>query len=425
MRRTAVVLLAVLVAAGAVFAQEMTFSGELKTGFYMEQEQIESQDPVAKGGMANTDGDSGGYEGRIRMDFRFAYQSIGLRVRFQVEPDGTTGSLRPIWNFAYAYGNLFDEQLTVSAGILGESPWGTGGPRLQSEPETREYIGYSKLSGEPYIASEGLMGVRFEYKPSFVPGLNLGFVLNQPDQVTIDIQKQTFGDVLGESVIGVAYEHDYFAVRVGYRFDSEADAYSNGTEEGGRLTYRLEERVLGTLIDGMQVWLNGDYYGIGGGQKEIPKKIGGENVIVKLGGGEYFINWLYWLWDAENFIAKFDTCFAMYKSYKNDKLEPDERQEYQSLEFLPAFYYKFFDNLLQAGLGLGFGMEFGTGRINKDSPYRYFCVEPLLRLNITGNAYVAAVYNYTDKYRWFKESGEWQGGKSIKHSVNIRAVYTF
>ncbi|MDR0455168.1 MAG: hypothetical protein LBH20_00605 [Treponema sp.] len=427
MKRIAAVfaVFAALAATGGLFAQEITLSGELKTGFYMEQETIGSADPVAKGGMTNNDGDSGSGEGRLRMDFSSVYGNVGLRVRFQIEPDGL-GPFLPTWSFAYGYGNLFDEQLTISAGLLGESPWGTGGPRLRSDPESREYIAYNKLSEEPYIASEGLIGIRFEYKPAFVPGLNIGFVLNQPDQVAVAFQEQTFGDVLGESVIGAAYTHDYFAVRVGYRFDSKADAYRNKTNEGGRLTYRLEERILGTLVDGMQVWLNGSYYGIGCEQQEIQKMINGQPEMVKLGSGEYFVNWLYWLWDSDDFIAKLDIGLGIYKSYNNEIFRPIERQEYQSLEFLPSFNYKFFNNLLQAGLALGVGMEFGPGKTYKDSPYQYISIEPQLRLNIGVNAFITTVYTFTDKYAWFNENEmDRRGEKSVKHAINIRTVFTF
>jgi len=427
MKRTVVLLTAFAVlAAGALFAQEVTMSGELKTGFYIEQEQIGYNDPVAKGGMTNNDGDSGNGEGRLRLDLSSTYGNMGLRIRFQIEPSGL-GPFRPTWGYAYAYGYLFNNQLTISAGLLGDSPWGTGGPRLRSDPESREYIAYNELSGDPYTAAEGLIGIRFEYKPSFIPGLNIGFVLNQPDQVAISTNDQTFGDVLGESVIGASYQNEYFAVRVGYRFDSKADAYTKESEkwdEGGRLTYRLEERVLDKLVEGMRIWLNGDYYGIGCELQDIEKMVGGQKVTVKLGSGEYFINWLYWLWDTDYFTAKLDAGLGMYKSYNNGIFTPKERQEYQSLEVLPAFYLKFFDNLLQLGLGVGFGMEFGAGKTYSLSPYQYLSIEPQLRLNIGPGAFIAAVYNYTDKYAW-SDDVDLRGEKSVKHSVNIRAVYTF
>lgn len=451
MGRTTVVLLAVFLTAGAVFAQEpsseritglLEISGEIRTGLYMEQEKIGKLEPVAMGGMTNNDGHSGGSGGVLHMDFRYTYGNMGLRTRFQIEPGVIAGPVRPTWSFAYAWGNLFDNQLTISAGLLAESPWGTGGPELNREPETREYMAENILSRDIYTKTEGLLGIRFEYKPSFVPGLNIGFVVNQPDQTIRNDLNQNFADALGESVVGVAYEHEYFAARVGYRFDSNADYYSGSKmNEGGRLTYRLEERVLETLAPGMRVWLNGVYYGIGCEQFNDDRVIGWDETDpnnpvqitekVTFGSGEYFINWLYWLWDTNFFIAGFDTCFSVYKTYINDLFFPTTRQKYQSLEFKPVFYYKFFNNLLQAGLGLGFGMEFGPGRTYINAPYQYFSVEPQAKLNIGGNAYIALVYNFTGKYAWWRSgagfdvAGVQVGDKSQKHSINLRAVYTF
>jgi hypothetical protein len=428
MKRIAVVI-AILAAsaAGTLYAQEIVYSGELKTGFYTEQEKIGKEEPVAKGGMNNNDGDSGVGQGRLRLDINFSYQNLGLRVRFQIEPNSTNlGPYYPTWNFAYAYANLFEEQFKISLGLLGDSPWGTGGPYLRSDPESREYVTYNELSGAPYVSSEGLMGIRFEYKPAFIQGFNVGFVLNQPDRpITISADKQEFGDVLGESVIGVAYEHEYFAARVGYRFDSKVDTYSNKVDEGGRLTYRLEEKALTNIVDGMQIWLNGTYFGLGGGDKVINKK--------KWGGGEYFINWLYWLWDTDAFTAKCDVGLGIYKAYNNGDFNIVERKEYQSLEFKPAFYYKLFYNLLQVGLGFGFGMEMGPGKTYKNSPYQYISIEPQIRLNISSSGYLAVLYNFTDQYAWWDKStlqkpvqdNRKEGDKSVKHSVNIRAVYTF
>jgi hypothetical protein len=278
------------------------------------------------------------------------------------------------------------------------------------------------------------MGIRLEYKPSFVPGLNVGFVLNQPDMKQIAPKDQTFTYILQESVIGAAYENEYFAVRVGYRFDGPADTYTNDADEGGRLTYRLEGRFLGTLVDGMQVWLNGDYYGIGNERRIITINVNGVPTKLEFGAGEYLINWLYWLLDTDSFIAKFDTCFSMYQTYSNAEFTPRERQEYMSLEVKPAFYYKLFDNLLQAGLRLGFGMEFGEGKTYKDSPYQYYFVEPQVRFNIGSNSYLALVYNFTDKYVWpgvdvvIPKKMPYQtqpGDKYQKNSIKLRAVYTF
>jgi len=432
MKKTIFALLAVLLAVGSAYAQELKVSGEVKTGFYMDQEQINGDKDkiIAEGGMANADGDSGSGYGRIRLNFSLTYENMGLKARFQIEPI-TDGPFLPRWNFAYAYGNFFDEQLTVSAGLLGESPWATGGPRLRTELEAREYFEYNRVTWEPFVAIEGLWGIRLEYKPNFIPGLNIGFVLNQPDQFSSS-GEQTFGEVLGETVVGAAYEHDYFAVSLGYRFDSTADKYANGMNEGSRFLYRLEERALKNVVHGMQVCLNGAYYGIGNEQQEIVKNIGGTAKTLLLGSGEYFINWLHWLWDADTFTAKLDTCFSVYQAYNNAYFSPNERQAYQSLDILPAFYYKFFDNLLQAGVGLGFGLEFGNGKTYIDSEYQYISIEPLVRINLSSNAYLAAVYSYTDKYTpwWLAKYGNKNmvaeaGDKSVVHTLNIRAVFSF
>ena len=432
MRKT--VVIAALLAAAAFFApraalaQELEISGEVRTGFYMEQEKVGNDEEVAIGGATNNDGNSGGGAGRVRMDFRFTYENVGLRVRFQIEPEAkSTGPYMPKWNFIYAYANTLQDQLTISGGLLGESPWGTGGHRLWSEPETREFIQYNELSGKPYIFSEGLLGIRFEYKPAFLSGLNVGFVLNQADQIQDDVLKQEFGEVLGESVIGAAYEHELFAVRVGYRFDSKADKNRINVEnDGGRLTYRLEERVLTNMAEGMKVWLNGLYYGLGSENYKGKEMVDGQEVTVEWGVGEYFINWLYWQWDTPNFITGVDVGFGIYKKYLNLEMIPERRPDYQSLEFHPAFYYKLLDNLLQVGVGLGFGLEFGEGKTYKDAPYQFIYVEPQIKFNIGTSAYIAAVYNFTDKYQWFDESEkERRGEKAVKHSLNIRAVYTF
>ena len=430
-KMTIVVALAVFLTAQAVFAQELSVSGEVKTGFYMENEKIANLDPRNYSIMKNSDGDSGTGAGRLRMDFRFAVQNAGLRVRFQVDA-GAGGASSPVFNYAYAYGNLFNDQFTVSAGILGDSPWGTGGPELNKFLETSESIGRDSRNGDTFTQVLGLMGIRFEIKPAILPGLNVGFVVNQADNDTVKSpSEQTFGELLGESVIGARYENDYFLVSAGYRFDGDMDKINNDKNEGGRLAYRLEERVLRNMLDGMQISLNGYYYGLKMEQFDYNVGTFAKPVMVTMGSGEYFTNWLYWLWDTDNYTAKFDTNFSIYKAYFNGGMRPQLRQDYKSLGFRPAFYYKFLDNTFQAGLSLGFGMELGDGKIYKDAPYQYITVEPLLRVNFGSNAYFAFVYNYTNKYAHPEinvvKSGQTieLGDKSQRHWINLRAVYTF
>ena len=444
MKKISLILLAVFLTVSPVFTQDINISGEVKTGYYIEQEKIGDLDSRNYNAMRNNDGDSGFGEGRLRLDFNVGYENIGLCLRFQVEV-GEGGSFNPAFNYAYAYGNMFNDQFTISAGILGNSPWGTGGPNIRKELETSEAVVRNPNNGDITAQTYGLMGIRFEYKPLFLPGLNVGFALNQPDYTNIKSpSEQSFGELLGETVVGVSYENEYFAVGVGYRFDGEMDEMPGPkSNEGGRLAYRLEERVLSKLAQGLQISLNGYYFGLG--MEQFEQNIGSVSnpIMIKMGGGEYFINWLYLLWDHTNFIAKFDAGFTMFESRFNQALTPWLRQDYQLLEIMPAFYFKFLNNVLQVGVGLGLGIEFGNGTTFKDTErilnskgtqnnfYQYFYVEPQVRLNLNSNAYIALVYNYTNKYA-HPEINVYSADQKMKpadmsdrHWINLRAVYSF
>ena len=83
------------------------------------------------------------------------------------------------------------------------------------------------------------IGIRSEITPSVVPGLNVGFVLNDfNDQTTQSGATQTLGDVLMESVLGLPYTYDYFALRFSYRLDSDIDY-----DTGDQMIYRIEGRI--------------------------------------------------------------------------------------------------------------------------------------------------------------------------------------
>ena len=68
MRRITFLLFAALLAAGVVSAQELTVSGEVKTGFFVENETIGSLNSRNYSIMKNNDGNSGSGAGRLRMD---------------------------------------------------------------------------------------------------------------------------------------------------------------------------------------------------------------------------------------------------------------------------------------------------------------------------------------------------------------------
>ena len=355
-----------------VFSVDFEFSGEIKTGFYTEQ--IKDQSSTrSKSVIHNNDGDSGEKEARIRLNFSMEYKNIGMRTRY------TQITFRPYdifqTEFVYAYADIFSNQLKVSAGMLGESPWGTKGPDL-------------------WVDVDNLLGIRFEWTPNFLPGLNLGFVVNRYNatgQQIASMYMQNFYDLLMDSVLGIAYDTDYFAFNFAYRFDSDADWAFNGNE-GAAFVYRAEEKLLRRFIPGFQIWLNGHYFGIGSVENER----------------EFFENWAYIFYYHANFTANLNV-----KHYYNVK------QNGQTVLYKPTFLYKLFDNFLNIGLGLGLETGYGTGRNYSDSVINYWYLEPQVRVNLNSNAYLAILYNFTDKFENI------DGDKSATHWLNIRLCYNF
>jgi hypothetical protein len=355
------------------FAQEIKFSGEAKTGIYWRQMQLEGEDPYAFVTMHSTD-DAGGLgpdersanAGRFRLNIDYDNgNNFGMRTRINWEgwaPNNVTSP--PTWSYAFGYGNFFDNQLSISVGKLGGSPWGTGGPEMWKELET------------------GVGGMRTEWKPSFVPGqLNVGFVLNtfnaDRDQGTDSLSVPvSLLNILRETVIGVSYTHDLFHVRLAYRFDDEMDAQQDNKLTGGKgedeLIYRLEERVIKNYLPGFQVWAIGHLYALTSEIEEL----------------QLFRNWLFVQYAPDQFTAQVRVGYD-YISSRSD------------FYVKPSFYYNLFDKLLSVGAAFTYCQDFGDGKLYEGSPYRYMEVEPKIQLNFA-SSYVAFAYNFRQEYmhRW-------------------------
>jgi hypothetical protein len=367
-------LLLAALAAGAAAALDFDFSGEVRTGFYAEQKTNQSgTEAVSK--IHNNDGDSGANEGRFRLNVNLSHENIGMRIRYQEDAWRNTATVKDSFTpeFIYAYANLFEEQLKVSAGILGESPWGSGGPELE-------------------VDIDNLMGIRTEWTPRFLPGLNLGFVLNKYDAAGHSAEyEETFADLLLDSVLGVAYNHDYFAFRFAWRLDSKEDMGFTGNE-GSQFVYRVEERILSRFLPGMQISANGYYLGFHSVATEA----------------ENFDNWFYINYAPEDFTARI-----------NIRYYDDIKVEGQKLTLKPGFFYNLFGSFISVGTDFSLEMGFSNSQTYKDSWYNKWSIEPQVRLNINTNAYAALVYSYTDGYSNYK------GDKETIHWVNLRAVVTF
>jgi hypothetical protein len=352
----AAVTAAVLVTQTA-FAQELKLSGEAKSGIYWEQRQQEGKDKEADVTMKSKD-DAGSGRGRYRLNMDYDNgNNFGMRARINWE---TWSDTAPQWPYAFGYGNFFDNQMTVSVGKLGGSPWGTGGPEMWKELEA---------------ASGG--GMRTEFKPALESGnLNIGFVLsyfNADRDQGWDINKPlSLLNILRESVLGVAYSNDAFLFRFAYRFDDEFDATQENKNRGGKgedeLVYRIEERVLQNYLDGFQIWALGYWFGV---TSEYPE--------MKL-----FQNWLFIQYAPELFTSQLRFGYD-YISSRSD------------FYVKPSFYLNLLDKLLSVGASFTYCQDFGEGKIYEGSAYRYMEVEPKIQLNFT-SSYIAFAYNFRQEY---------------------------
>jgi len=360
------ILLLVITLPTFAFAQGLTLGGEVKTGVFWQQVEEPEKDPVIQLRMHSQNDDAGDYQGRFRLNMDYANQenTMGFRLRIQWQnwgKDDQGFTIPENWPYAYGFGNFFDNQLTMSIGKLGGSPWGTGGPEMWKELEA--------------IGKSG--GVRFEFKPAFPEEygrLNLGFVLNGPEAYT-DAgfnRDPTLLDFLLESVIGISYVHDYFLVRFAYRLDSEQDIRNRGTsgKEGDDIVYRVEERAIQKVLPGFQIWALGYIQGVGADDPTFIE----------------YKNWLFIQYAPKDFAAQI-------------RLGYDGSNDRGVFYVKPNFYYKFFEGLIEAGALFGYAQDFGA-KIYPDSPYSYLEVEPKIQINFAQGAYTAFVYNYKLEYAY-------------------------
>jgi hypothetical protein len=375
MKKLFVPLILAMLVLGSAAAQDLTVSGELKTGFYWQRQQIGNQEPEETGKLHNND-DAGSNQGRFRLNMQLDKENVGMKVRFELtqwSANNAYASNAAHWTYAFAYGYFWDNQIKISGGKMGDSPWGAGGPERWDELDT-------------------VIGIRTEITPNALPGLNVGFVLNDfnngmrvgtaenPTTVTI-------GELLKETVFGISYTNDYFGLRFAYRLDSELDNNADRLDEGSQMLYRVEEKVLTNYLDGFKIWANGFYNGI---QSDT---------------GLLFYNWLYLQYAPSDFSSQLRVGF--------DASDSGERTV---LHVRPSFYYHFFDHLLTTGLAFYYCQDFGT-KYSDGSAYQYWKIEPQLRLNLA-NTTIALVYQYTSQYTQ-------QDTLTKTHWVNLRLVYTF
>jgi len=360
-----------LLCAATVFAQsqggELKISGEAKSGVDWEESQVQGDAKKRYVKIRSRD-DAGEKQGRFRLNMDYEREDgFGMRTRFQFQNDWKSIS-EYILAYGFAYGNWFDRQLTISVGRLGGSPWGTGGPEMWKELE------------------ESTMGMRVEYKPSFAPGLNVGFVLSDfngagDGGAADDPEKVTIGEILKETVLGISYTHDFFLARVGYRFDSDLDATSDrtgGDDDGvgeDEIVYRLEERILGNYLPGFQIWAIGHLFGLSAARDDV----------------RLYRNWFFIQYDPPN-LGNLETPFTA-----QVRLGYNATSNRGEMFVKPSFYWNFFHKLISVGASYTYAIDTGEGKIQGEHPYYYMEIEPKIQFNFQ-SSYVAFVYNWRKEY---------------------------
>jgi len=398
MKKILLMLLITAVAA-ASFAQEIKFSGEAKTGLYWEQSQAEGKAAETDLKLHSKD-DAGGGQGRFRLNMEYNNgNGFGMSARLQWENWSNDDTTK--WSYAFAYGNFFEDQLKVSVGKLGGSPWGTGGPEMWKELESSNYGG----------------GSRIEYKPAFIPEeygkVNVGFVLNWfnndmdqgTDNAAVNI---TIAEILKESVIGISYTHDWGMIRLAYRFDSELDANQANKYAGSdagkgedEFVYRVEERILTNYVPGLQFWALGHLFGMSAKLKEI----------------QYFRNWAFVQYEPPEMWGMATPFTAQFR-FGHLKTGDDASGARSEMLLKPSFYWNFFEKLLSVGLAFTYNQDFGN-KLTEGSPFQYYELEPKVQLNFQ-SSYIAFAYYFRKEY--FHEHLKVPGYNPImqKHWINMR-----
>jgi hypothetical protein len=384
-KKILLVLLITLFSVGYALAQEIKISGEAKSGILWQEAQSAGYEKdVSKVRLGSKD-DAGDNEGRVRINLDYD-NGNGFGMKFRIDWQGWNANYPDYWRYAYGYGNFFDDQLTVSVGKLGGSPWGTGGPEQWKELEMGLYG-----------------GMRVEWKPNFIPEqygkFNIGFVLNSLDDVNEATNQRDaqLVDILMESVLGFSYTHDFFHIRFAYRLDSELDnRLREADKEGDKMVYRVEERILKNYLPGLQVWALGFLQGIGADREDYYD----------------FRNYFFAEYSPPE-LGNLTTPFTA-----QIRLGLDSAQGRGIYYIKPNFYWHFFNKLISAGVMFGYAQDFGK-RINDKAPYTWIEVEPKIQLNFS-SSYIAIVYNLHND--WKADDPRTKGADPIRQTqfINLR-----
>jgi len=419
MKKNIIAFLLALCMTGFIYSQEgLVLSGELKTGLFWYSLDREDKE-LDEGGfifISDTLDQSLQEEslqnywsknGRFRLNFKYEIGNIGVKFRFETTEwsYGKVGANQLFWDYAFVYGNFFDNNLKISAGKMGDSPWGAGGPDLWNELDTT-------------------MGVRFEFIPQFIPfikpgSLNFGIVFNNFDgavESQAGHKQKRLEDILTESVLGFSYTQEgILHLRLSYRLDGLVD---DSVRE--KFVYRLEERIIQRFLPGFQIVANGFWDGLNPQKKytETDDPYGDRDPREDM----WLKNWVYVNYDYPDEFSPLNMSFRVLSRFGYETIGLSREKLYLK----PGFYLTFFDNLLQIGAAFEYALDVGDTKLEPRAPYLHWYVEPSIQLNLNSNSYLALVYRYYDDYEFNAPIGS---GRNTIHSktnwINLRILFTF
>jgi hypothetical protein len=431
MRKIMAVLLLAALVTGSVFAEDgLAISGEVKTGLNISK----AGDDDVKAKIHNSDANK--TPGRIRFNFVYTKGIIQFKWRFQLAGNGAdkleASSLSDLVPYAYALADFFDNQFRMSLGSIdGDSPWETSGD-------------------EVWANVDNVQGARFEFKPAFLSGLNVGMALGARGSA------YEIGDYFQELVFGARYENDTIDARLGFALDGPDGKDPDTNPDGSKLVWRLNAKFVGSAVPGLSVWLNGQVNGIGGTSKKITKTTTETKHTISTAGGTTITytdtdtttvvtdntdfsrlstdEWLYIKYDPKPWDAALRLGLHTYgiadyttKSGTTTTTVTTESVKRTMLNVKPVFNYKFND-WLSAGLTVNaelvLGYKDGT-KVGGEDPALFdsITVDPKLTFTLGGGASIATAYTLKQTMANSISAGDDKG--KTTNTFEIRFVYSF
>jgi hypothetical protein len=392
--------------AAAVFAENgLAISGDVKTGLNVSNLNTSKEgdtDLVAQ--VKNSD--DAGTPGRVRINFVYTKDNFQLKWRTQANGSegGLVTTLDNVFAYAYAMGDFFDNQFRLSLGkIDGDKPWETGGDEIWGSVET-------------------LSGARFEFKPNAVKGLNVGFMLpavyksavkDAAGTVVTKASPFELGEYFSELRFGARYENDAIDARVGFQLDGEGDEAALA-QAGAKLVYRLNLKLLDSIIPGFSLWANGLVEGIGTVDGVPDSKFNAQE-------------WLYIKFVKDNLTGAALRLGLQHWGEKHTEKDIYDTEwipgTVMGIYIKPVVTYKIVD---WAELGLTARADLYTYESAYDEAAMFdkITVEPSVKFDLGNGASIKPVYTLGVNMAKSKSVGH-KDESRIDHTFELRFVYSF